>query len=140
MEANERTVVLVFKAFCDENPIRILELLRGGEKCACKLPEALNISQPTLSHSMKILCPSGLVTGRKKGKWMRYAISTDGAKQVPIIPAAARSRRRWESTCAVNTGRIGGWKTPPENRMQTSKPLSMPSISISFSSGHEQYL
>lgn len=45
----------VFKAFCDENRLQILEMLRSGEKCACKLLEKLQISQSTLSHHMKIL-------------------------------------------------------------------------------------
>lgn len=69
----------VFKAFCDENRLRILELLRSGEKCACVLLEDLNISQPTLSHHMKILCDSGIVMGRKEGKWTHYSISAAGA-------------------------------------------------------------
>ena len=43
---DERRTALVFKALCDENRIRILKLLCGGEKCACKLLEELNISQP----------------------------------------------------------------------------------------------
>ena len=73
---------LLFKAFCDENRLQILELLRGGEKCACRLLEELSISQPTLSHHMKILCDSGIVVGRKEGKWMHYAICCDGIKQV----------------------------------------------------------
>ena len=58
----------VFKAFCDENRLRILELLRSGEKCACKLLEELHISQSTLSHHMKLLCDAGVVQGRKEGK------------------------------------------------------------------------
>ena len=77
---NERKTALIFKAFCDENRIRILKMLRNGEKCACKLLEELNVTQPTLSHHMKILCDSGIVTGRKEGKWMHYSISEDGAK------------------------------------------------------------
>ena len=76
----ERKIALIFKAFCDENRIRILKMLRNGEKCACKLLEELNVTQPTLSHHMKILCDSGIVTGRKEGKWMHYSISEDGAK------------------------------------------------------------
>ena len=76
----ERKTALIFKAFCDENRIRILKMLRNGEKCACKLLEELNVTQPTLSHHMKILCDSGIVTGRKEGKWMHYSISEDGAK------------------------------------------------------------
>ena len=76
----ERKTALIFKAFCDENRIRILKMLRNGEKCACKLLEELNVTQPTLSHHMKILCDSGIVTGRKEGKWMHYSISEDRAK------------------------------------------------------------
>ena len=77
---DERRTALVFKALCDENRIRILKLLCGGEKCACKLLEELNISQSTLSHHMKILCDSGIVTGRKQGTWMHYSISAEGAQ------------------------------------------------------------
>ena len=71
---------MIFKAFCDENRLQILELLRGGEKCACRLLEELSISQPTLSHHMKILCDSGIVLGRKEGKWMHYRISLSGVQ------------------------------------------------------------
>lgn len=77
---NERKTALIFKAFCDENRIRILNMLKTGEKCACRLLEELNVTQPTLSHHMKILCDSGIVIGRKEGKWMHYSISEEGAK------------------------------------------------------------
>ena len=77
---DERKAALMFKAFCDENRIRILKLLCGGEKCACKLLEEMSISQPTLSHHMKILCDSGIVVGRKRGKWMHYRISSEGVQ------------------------------------------------------------
>ena len=78
MNLDEKKTALIFKAFCDENRIRILNLLSTGEKCACKLLEELNITQPTLSHHMKILCDSGVVVGRKEGKWMHYSISAKG--------------------------------------------------------------
>ncbi len=71
----------VFKAFCDENRLRILELLRSGEKCACLLLEDLHITQSTLSHHMKILCDSGVVQGRKEGKWVHYSIDPEGAEK-----------------------------------------------------------
>ena len=77
---DERKIALIFKAFCDENRIRILKMLTSGEKCACKMLEELNVTQPTLSHHMKILCDSGVVVGRKEGKWMHYSISSEGAK------------------------------------------------------------
>ena len=69
----------VFKAFCDENRLRILELLRSGEKCACVLLDDLHITQSTLSHPMKILCDAGIVNGRKEGKWVHYSIDSEGA-------------------------------------------------------------
>lgn len=71
----------MFKAFCDENRLQILELLRDGERCACKILDEMQITQPTLSHHMKILCDAGIVIGRKEGKWMHYAISTEGLQK-----------------------------------------------------------
>ena len=68
----------IFKAFCDENRLMILEILQGGEKCACVLLERLNIAQSTLSHHMKILVESGIVSARNKGKWTYYSISGEG--------------------------------------------------------------
>lgn len=68
----------VFKALCDENRLMILEMLQSGEKCACKLLEELNIAQSTLSHHMKILCDSGIVIGRRDGKWTYYSINQQG--------------------------------------------------------------
>ena len=68
----------VFKAFCDENRLMILEMLQSGEKCACVLLEKMNIVQSTLSHHMKILVDSGIVSARKEGKWTYYSISSNG--------------------------------------------------------------
>lgn len=70
----------VFKALCDENRLQILELLQNGEKCACVLLEQLNIGQSTLSHHMKILVRSGIVTARNEGKWTYYSISSQGTQ------------------------------------------------------------
>ena len=80
MKLDAKKTAVIFKAFCDENRIRILQLLQSGEKCACMLLEEMNITQPTLSHHMKILCDSGIVTGRKEGKWTHYSISPEGVK------------------------------------------------------------
>lgn len=71
----------VFKAFCDENRLKILDLLRPGELCACKLLEALDISQSTLSHHMQILCGAGVVTGRREGKWTHYTLDPEGIQR-----------------------------------------------------------
>ncbi len=81
MEFDAKKTATIFKAFCDENRIRILGLLIDGEKCACRLLEAMEITQPTLSHHMKILTDSGIVKGRKEGKWMYYSLSEEGLEK-----------------------------------------------------------
>ena len=70
----------VFKAFCDEKRLTILELLRSGEKCACILIDATGMGQSALSYHMKILCESGIVDSRQEGKWTHYRISENGSK------------------------------------------------------------
>jgi len=71
----------VFKALCDERRQRILELLHDGEKCICVLTEEMNMPQSSLSYHMKILCESGIVSGREDGKWTYYQISRNGSER-----------------------------------------------------------
>ena len=65
------------KALTDENRLAIMLALQHGEKCGCDLLEELNITQPTLSHHMKILVESGMVNDRKEGKWHYYSLNTE---------------------------------------------------------------
>ncbi|WP_041139351.1 ArsR/SmtB family transcription factor [Beduini massiliensis] len=71
----------LFKAFCDPNRLLILDILRSGEHCACKLLEIMDLSQSTLSHHMKILADAGIVNVRKDGKWSHYSISKKGIER-----------------------------------------------------------
>ncbi|MGN1018858.1 MAG: ArsR/SmtB family transcription factor [Aristaeellaceae bacterium] len=71
----------VFKALCDERRQRILELLQGGEKCACVLIEEMEMPQSSLSYHMKILCDSGIVDSWEEGKWTHYRISRQGSAE-----------------------------------------------------------
>ena len=57
---NTIDVALICKALGDTNRLQIVQRLVDGEKCACKLLEQFEITQPTLSHHMKILCECGL--------------------------------------------------------------------------------
>lgn len=75
-----REDVKKIKALADENRLAIMLALQHGEKCGCDLLEELNITQPTLSHHMKLLADSGLVDYYKEGKWIHYSISADGVK------------------------------------------------------------
>lgn len=81
---NKKTAAM-FKAFGDENRLQILQLLKSGEKCACKILDEMQITQPTLSHHMKILCDAGVVTGRKEGKWMHYSLSKEGIQKATVF-------------------------------------------------------
>lgn len=76
----ERQIAQIFKALGDVNRVHILKILQNGERCACELLRELDVTQPTLSHHMKILCESGIVNARKEGTWMHYTISAEGAK------------------------------------------------------------
>ena len=87
MATEYNDTVKIFKAFCDENRLKILEQLRTGEKCACKLLDELQITQPTLSHHMKLLCDADIVQGRKDGKWVHYSINPEGAKRAKELLA-----------------------------------------------------
>lgn len=68
----------VFKAISDPNRLKILKALKKGEICGCDLLKELAISQPTLSHHMKVLCDANIVKGRREGKWVYYSFNVDG--------------------------------------------------------------
>ena len=78
MEREE--VALIAKALSDANRIRIIEMLVDGEKCGCEILEELDISQPTLSHHMKILTECNLLNSKKNGKWQIYSINSEKFK------------------------------------------------------------
>ena len=70
-------VTLICKALGDSNRLEIVKMLSDGEKCGCKLLERFEITQPTLSHHMKVLCDCGLVNARKEGKWHHYSLNCE---------------------------------------------------------------
>jgi len=70
-------ISLIGKALSDPNRLRIIQLLTYGEQCGCELLEQMQISQSTLSHHMKMLEDSGLVSSVRKGKWSYYSLNHD---------------------------------------------------------------
>lgn len=82
MEKEYDDYAKVFKAFCDPHRLKILNILKSGEHCACKLLELLDVSQSTLSHHMKILADANIVNVRKAGKWSYYTLSKEGICRV----------------------------------------------------------
>ncbi|WP_148808120.1 ArsR/SmtB family transcription factor [Crassaminicella thermophila] len=67
----------IFKALSDENRITILKLLTCGELCVCDILENLDLSQPTVSHHLKVLHQAGLIHVDKRGKWKYYSINDE---------------------------------------------------------------
>lgn len=72
---NTVDVALICRALGDANRLQIVQLLSEGEQCACKLLERFDITQPTLSHHMSVLCGCGLVCVRREGKWSHYTLN-----------------------------------------------------------------
>ena len=62
----------VFRALADETRLKILSLLKIREMCVCEIMVALDLTQPTASHHLKILENAGLVRNLRKGKWVFY--------------------------------------------------------------------
>lgn len=82
MEAKQEPLILttqqvaaICKALGDNKRVQIVQRLIQGELCACKLLEQFAITQPTLSHHMKVLTACGLVLCRKEGKWCHYRLN-----------------------------------------------------------------
>ncbi len=79
---NNLDYALAFKAMGDETRLKIIGMLKNGPLCACKILDALQCTQPTLSYHMKMLCDSDLVTSKKDGKWMYYTLNRSLLKQL----------------------------------------------------------
>lgn len=67
----------ICKAMSDTNRLRVIEMLTNGAKCGCELLDELQVTQPTLSHHMKVLSDCGLVSSYKEGKWHHYSINCE---------------------------------------------------------------
>ena len=85
MKKNYKNEALYFKALADETRLEIIEMLKSGELCACRILENFDITQPTLSYHMKILQECGLVNGRRDGAWMRYSLNAESMKAIKSL-------------------------------------------------------
>ena len=74
--------VNMIKALSDKNRLLILDMLSFGDMYACNIMERLDLTQPTISHHMKILVKSGLVKSEKNGKWVNYSINRDAIRDL----------------------------------------------------------
>lgn len=75
----------VFKALADPARVRLISLIAaadGGEACVCDLTAPLGLSQPTVSHHMKLLVDSGLVSRDQRGKWAYYRVNSEALDNI----------------------------------------------------------
>ena len=80
---NNKEFLEKLKVINDNTRLTILELLsKKGTMCACNILEELNITQGTLSHHMKVLTDSGIVTFTKEGKWCHYSLVNESICEV----------------------------------------------------------
>jgi ArsR family transcriptional regulator len=66
-----------FRALADPTRLRLVSMVaahEGGEACVCELTEPLGLTQPTISHHLKILVDAGILTRDKRGVWAYYAL------------------------------------------------------------------
>jgi len=77
--------VNLFKALSNDTRLSIVSLLKKESLCACKIMEAVDLSQSTVSHHMKILEDSKIVHCTKKGKWHHYSLNFETLKSLELF-------------------------------------------------------
>lgn len=89
-----RDLAETFKALSDPTRVRLLLHIAqspDATACACHLPDALGISQPTLSHHIQKLVKAGLVTREQRGRWAHYTVRAAALEPVrDLLDDAAR--------------------------------------------------
>ena len=79
-----------FHALSDETRLEIVRLLSHGERCVCELQSALDAAQSRLSFHLKTLQDAGLVTDRRDGRWVYYALHHDALDEIAAFTAAVK--------------------------------------------------
>src|SRR3954452_19465002 len=81
-------VAPLLKALADPVRLRLLSLVAShadGEACVCDLNDAFDLSQPTISHHLKVLHEVGLLDRTKRGVWVYYAVRRDALADVAAL-------------------------------------------------------
>lgn len=75
MSEKYQNISVALKAISDPKRLKIVDMLSCGEMCACNILTAFNITQPTLSHDMKVLSNAGVVNTRREGQNIFYSLN-----------------------------------------------------------------
>jgi len=84
----------VFRALGDPTRLRLLAMLRDGERCVCELTDELRAAQSRLSFHLKTLRDAGLIQSRKEGRWMFYSINSDQLESLAVVLGDLRTPLR----------------------------------------------
>jgi ArsR family transcriptional regulator, arsenate/arsenite/antimonite-responsive transcriptional repressor len=90
----------VFRAVGDPIRIRLLSLIENSphhEACVCDLTELMGLSQPTVSHHLKILVDAGLLTRSKRGRWSYYTVVGTALDELGTLLAGSDQPNRPET-------------------------------------------
>ncbi|MBS2964223.1 helix-turn-helix transcriptional regulator [Actinocrinis puniceicyclus] len=92
--AEAATLAPVFKALADPVRLRLFSLIAssaGGQACVCDLTVAFEVSQPTISHHLRVLREAGLVDCERRGTWVYYWLLPNALARLSALltPAAA---------------------------------------------------
>lgn len=74
---NNQEIVKMLKAIADENRLQMINLLSCENLCSCHFVNILEISQPNVSHHLKILKEAGLIKASKRGRWIDYSLDEE---------------------------------------------------------------
>lgn len=80
----------LFHALSDETRLRIVGKLLGGEMCVCNLTDALDAGQSRLSFHLKALKDAGIVSDRRAGRWVHYALNPDVLQEIKSFIGSVR--------------------------------------------------
>ncbi len=92
-DAAAERLAAVFKSMADPARVKLLSLISAsdrGEACVCDLTVPLGLSQPTVSHHMKLLVGAGLVDREQRGKWAYYRVNGDALERLAALIAPRR--------------------------------------------------
>jgi ArsR family transcriptional regulator, arsenate/arsenite/antimonite-responsive transcriptional repressor len=87
-------VAPLLKALAEPVRLRLMSLVAshpGGEACVCDLNEAFDLSQPTISHHLKVLHEAGLLDREKRGVWVYYRARTEALASLGALIGTASS-------------------------------------------------
>ncbi|MFF2522805.1 ArsR/SmtB family transcription factor [Streptomyces liangshanensis] len=87
-EGTAAELALVFKALGDPVRLRLLAMIasrEGGEVCVCDLTPAFDLSQPTISHHLKLLKQAGLIDSERRGTWVYYRLLPDTTDRLAAV-------------------------------------------------------